>query len=372
MKQTLLSHYTKLALLFAISALTSEARTIYVDQRIGNNEWTGVTAEPKDGDGPLSSPGVAVNRAKPGDVIFVVPDSGPYYGVIRPKQSGEPGKPITVEGNGNEFNLYPEDPQSGWNRLGGGAWLFKQMYREDANPEREAGKVQGFYKGKPLIYFYGPGTPPPLYSVTHHDDGRPVIHLPPEARPPFKDLVMVNHPSSSVVRMQNVSYWHFKNMHIRGAGNDGFNWHGEGKGHVIENCTAMFCGDEGSSAHGNMEVTVKNTIFAFNGSGTGGVVDIAESKTSYINCISAFNRDVGFRMREGGVHLLRDTLAAGNERLSGSEELLEKTTTENFVQYPDEPGVWEKIKAWNPDHPTLPVLEDVVEKLKASGSERTF
>jgi hypothetical protein len=355
-------------LCFAFLMTGAQARIIYVDQRHGNNEWTGATETPGGGDGPLAQPSAAVKLAQPGDVIHVVAGSGPYYGIIRPKQSGELNRPITFDGNGNEFNLYPDDPQKLWTSLGNGAWLYGQMYRDDAKPEKLAGKTQGFYKGRRLIYVHGPEAPP-LYSVTVHRDGRPIIHLPAEVRPPFRELILTNNPSTSVVRMENVSYWHFRNMHVRGAGNDGFNWHGKGVGHVVENCTAMFCGDEGTSAHGQMEVSVKNSLFAFNGSSTGGVVDIAQSKTSYTNCLSVFNRDVGFRMREGGQHSLVDCLSAGNERPEGPEELREGTTVKNLTQWPAEPGVWERIQAWSPNHPGLPELKKVVENLKASGSD---
>lgn len=362
-----------IGLVFALSSLLTfaQARIIYVDQRHGNNAWTGATETPAVGDGPLAKPSVAVQLAKPGDVIHVVAGSGPYYGIIRPKQSGEPDQPITIEGNGNEFNLYPEEPQTLWRDAGGGAWLYGQMYRKDAKPEKLAGKTQGFYKGRRLTYVGGTETPP-LFSVTVHQDGRPIIHLPPGVRPPFPDLILTNDPSTSVVRMENVSHWHFKNMHIRGAGNDGFNWHGKGTGHVVENCTAMFCGDEGTSAHGEMEVTLRNCIFAFNGSSTGGVVDLGKSKTSYTNCISAFNRDVGFRMREGGNHSLVGCLSAGNERPEGPEELQEGTTVENLTKLPAKPGVWAEIQAWNPQHTELPRLKEVVEQLQASGSELIF
>src|SRR3546814_3034429 len=52
----------------------------------------------------------------------------------------------------NEFNIYPEEPQTLWSSLGGGAWLYGQMYRKDANPEKLAGKTQGFYQGRRLTY----------------------------------------------------------------------------------------------------------------------------------------------------------------------------------------------------------------------------
>ncbi|MDA3873802.1 MAG: right-handed parallel beta-helix repeat-containing protein, partial [Kiritimatiellae bacterium] len=333
MKRTLLPSLVCLFLAIASLATVAQARTIYVDRRTGNNEWTGATETPADNDGPLKSPSIAVKLAKPGDIIHVVSGSGPYYGVIRPKQSGEPDKPITIDGNDNEFNLYPDDPQTLWSKLGNGAWLYGQMYRDDADSAKLAGKTLGHYKGRRLIYTDKTDSPP-LFSVTVHKDGRPIIHLPPEVRPPFHGLILNNVPTSSLVRITNVSHWHFKNMHVRGAGNDGFNWHGKGTGHVVENCTAMFCGDEGTSAHAEMEVTIRNSIFAFNGSSTGGVVDINQSKTSYVNCISAFNRDVGFRMREGGKHSLVDCLSAANERLEGPEELQEGSTVENFTQLP--------------------------------------
>lgn len=371
MQQTLISRVACLLIASSSFAPVALARTIYVDQRNGNNHWTGATETPGADDGPLAKLSAAVQQAKPGDIIQVVSGSGPYYGIIRPQQSGEPDKPITIEGNDNEFNLYPEEPQTLWRSVGNGAWLYGQLYRKDANPEKLAGKTQGFYKGRRLTYFNGADVPP-LFSVTLHQDGRPIIHLPPDVRPPFSDLILTNDPSTSVVRMENVSYWHFRNMHVRGAGNDGFNWHGTGAGHVLENCTAMFCGDEGTSAHGEMEVTVRNSIFAFNGSSTGGVVDLGKSKTTYTNCISAFSRDVGFRMREGGKHSLVDCLSAGNERPEGPEELQEGSTVENFTKLPAQSGVWGQIEVWNPKHPELPQLKKVVEKLQAAGSELMF
>lgn len=372
----------------SIMPSVASARTIYIDKRVGSKEWTGATAEPGDGDGPVKYPKRAVNQlAKPGDVIFFMPESGPYKLPLECNKSGEPGNPITIEGNGVTFDLRTDLSNCRWSRREDGSWLLKTSLNLKGSPKQKPFKryqpredrVAAFYKGMPIYYHTDRGKPAgPFTAVLLEDKTSIVFYFPQDIKPPFAGLFLVFRSAASGVRFRGASHWIIRNVHVRGAGNDGFNYHHDEKGDkadtatakdiVVENCSAMFNGDEGTSAHEDYEVTVKDSVFAFNASPSGGVNDMMQTQTTYINCISAFNRGVGFQLRSGE-HAVVDCLTAGNSRTEDATDLPPSTRIRNLVRIPPGPGLLEKIKAWNPEHPQLSRLLKTVEELKAQGTD---
>ncbi len=350
-----------LRLLLAISVLVplmheAYARTIMVDQRGGEGVQVSLQS--------------AVDAAKPGDVISTVPGSGPYREGIRIKQSGEPEKPITLEGNGEVIDLGVDISQGPWSQEKG-LWVLESP----RIPPKTWGMNQratAFYKGKPITFHDKADLPQPDYSVSLDEEGRLHFRFPEEMAPPFSGLMLPVKPTLSAVALVNASYWHIRGLHVLYAGNDGFNYHGEGKGIETTNCSALFCGDEGSSAHYKMEVTTRDSLFAFNGSGTGGVADVHESVTSYSNCISAYNRSYGYTLKNAS-GTLTNSLSAANGRPENNKVLPPTTTTlDNFEDWPAEPGILERIQAWHPDHPQLPYLLETVRALQAEGADFTY
>jgi hypothetical protein len=85
-----------------------------------------------------------------------------------------------------------------------------------------------------------------------------------------------------------------RNVTARHAANDGFNIHGHRIGIQLENVRALSNGDEGISAHETVQMDVRDSEIAWNGSSAGGVADVGDSITTYTNCVLHHNVNAAF------------------------------------------------------------------------------
>lgn len=113
-------------------------------------------------------------------------------------------------------------------------------------------------------------------------------------------------PGTSCVSIQ-CSHVTVKNLTVRHAANDGFNIHNKWVGVRLENVKAFSNGDEGISAHGEVELTVVDSEIAFNGSAAGGVADVDKSVTRYERCRVHDNLGAAFYF-SGKAHTVVDTV----------------------------------------------------------------
>lgn len=354
-----------LIIMFVACALAS-ARTIHVNDATGSDEWTGASDKPSANDGPLKTIQKAVDQAQPGDVISLAQGSGPYREEIMIKKvSGAPGDPITLDGNGCMVDVGVDVSEGPW-ELVGDRWVLNSDLRYDPHARGLNQRALANFRGLPMYHDSKKTSLTEAGSVGVDEQGRLTFRFSENVKPPFKGLVVPKHYTICGVAIQGASYWYIKNLHARGAGNDGFNLHGRGEGIIIENCSAMFSGDEGISSHGTMNVEIRDCLFAFNASS---VTDIDRSVTSYSNCIAAFNDSPGFRLvGEGGSYTLENSLSAANRRAEVESDLPTwLVKVENLTTLPREPDVKEKIRAWNPGHPQMQVLFDTIDVLRDQG-----
>lgn len=337
------------------------ARTIYVDQRTGDDRWNGATETPAQGGGPLKTIQQAVHLSVPGDIIFLVPGSGAYRDEVRIEKSGTSEAPITLEGNDNTIDLGVDTAQGPW-KAADGAWILESPTIPQDVPRLDY-RALAFYKGKPVFMKTKKTANPNIATVFLTDDRHLGFRFSENLSPPFPGLVVPRSPAINGIAIKNASYWRIKDLNVIGAGNDGFNLHGHAKGIVIENCSALFCGDEGISSHETIEAEVTDFLSAFNNSS---VVDIGQSVTSYTRCISAFNGRAGFVMpEERGSHTFTNCLSAANYRQEDAKDLPPSTTkVENLTSLPKSEDVLEKIRAWNPEHPQMKRLLDTAGALR--------
>ena len=346
--------------LFVLAALAlagnASARTIYVDNRVGNDSWTGATAQPAAKDGPFATIQPAVNLASAGDTIVLARGSGPYPGGVILKTSGRADAPITLEGNDCSVVVSTDVAQGPWTFVDG-KWVLDQP-RVPAGTKRLNQRAVAIYQGHPIWLRKNP-KPSDVCTASVNADGQFCFQFKDNQKPPFVGLTIPMVPANNGLGFMNASFWHINNLNVFGAGNDGFNLHGRSVGNVIKNCAAFFCGDEGISSHDTVEVKVIDSLFAFN---TSSVVDINKSVTSYLRVISAYNTAPGFSMAgEGGKHSITDSLSAANAGQESERNLPATTTkTSNLTYLPDESAVLDKIQAWNPRHPKLPLLIKIV------------
>jgi hypothetical protein len=142
-------------------------------------------------------------------------------------------------------------------------------------------------------------------QMGYADDGSLHFRWPKDVDPEKARVILPPAPGTSCVSIQ-CSHVTVKNLTVRHAANDGFNIHNKWVGVRLENVRAISNGDEGISAHGEVEMTVVDSEVAYNGSAAGGVADVDRSVTRYERCRVHDNAGAAFYF-SGKSHTVVDT-----------------------------------------------------------------
>ncbi len=262
-----------LALVFG-AALS--AADIYVDYEKGSRKNAGTK------EAPLECFARAINRAKAGDTIYILPASKPIRDTILVrKKVGAPGKPIIVDGMNNIFlGTDPLDPAK-WKEIKPGYFsmqlaignnMASRFYMTRNGKAVRMGrfnKAQGGKKFKAVEDLQpgewtlvrgkllgGKNKKHPNYAYEC------IIRLP-EGVKGIADsgfAMPVMRRISGVNISNECHYIHFRNMIVKNFFNDGYNIHGNCRNIVFENIAAVECGDDAISAHETGLIYVKNMV----------------------------------------------------------------------------------------------------------------
>ena len=249
------------------------AADIYVDYNNGNRKNPGTKAA------PLDIFARALNKAKPGDTIYILPSDKPIRdAIVFRGRSGEPGKPITVDGMNNIFlGTLPLNPKE-WKEFQPG--YFKCVRQIGTNMSNRyfmtlGGKIHRmgrFNKAKGSSKFkkleeLQPGEWTIIRGeVTKDKRGRQIynqeyiIRLPEGAKTPAEagfEEPRLNR-ISGVDIAKDSSYITVRNVIVKHFHNDGYNFHGNCRNIILENIAAVECGDDAISAHETCQIFVKN------------------------------------------------------------------------------------------------------------------
>lgn len=213
----------------------------------------------------------AAALARPGDTLWLAPESGPYREELSITTSGTADAPITIEGNGNEITgfdpvRFAATPDGGHVADIGVDYPFVLRHRgtrilEDATTRRFTSGAS--YSANTKRLTLAPGVSPEDWEVS----GR-----------------------TFVVRLRGVSHHRYRDLVASGALNDGFNLHGAGSGLRFENITGCHNLDEGFSAHGDMDSEIIGGRFFGNDNG---VYNIERSHTRLQNVDIRDNLGIG-------------------------------------------------------------------------------
>lgn len=251
------------------------AADIYVDYNKGNRKNPGTKAA------PLDIFARAINKAKPGDTIYILPSDKPIRdAIVFRNKSGEPGKPITVDGMNNIFlGTMPLNPKE-WKEFQPG--YFKCTRQIGTNMSNRyfmtlKGKIHRmgrFNKAKGSDKFkkledLQPGEWTIIRGkVVKNTKHRQIfnqdyiIRLPEGARTPAEagfEEPRLNR-ISGVDIAKDSSYITVRNVIVKHFHNDGYNFHGNSRNIILENIAAVECGDDAISAHETCLIYVKNFV----------------------------------------------------------------------------------------------------------------
>lgn len=258
-----------LAALFFVNALQAQSPSV-----------PGPVTLTVDPAGEIKTIAAAVRRVRAGDTILLTPGIYKEYLAFHDR-SGEPGKPITVEGQGAILDGGDDQDLATWENLGGDLYRKVKLTRmDDAVLGRWFmvfdGKIQRMgrcSKGPTLAL----KTPAELlvneWTYVKEEDALYIC-----SKPGTKVTAPVR--SSGVAISGKCSHLTIRNVVATHVYNDGYNIHGWCRDVVFENIKAIECGDDGVSAHDDCEIRVDGLLSQGNATG---ITDTGASVSHYKN-----------------------------------------------------------------------------------------
>ena len=337
---------TFLSLLLMSSAGSSVgfAADIHVDPNLGDDSADGSVS-------PVKTIAAAIRQSNPGDTIHLKPDTVHRDWAAFFDKSGEPRKPITLDGHGATLDgCDPLDPR-GWVEIEPG--LFRNddlMPLTDAIIDRwffvmdgQLNRMQRCSKGPSQPLKMPQELQPGEWTFIKDSDrtraaragyifGSFWIRLPPNISLPEAKIEAPVRTAGVLIRGTS-SHLVIRNLTATRPYNDGFNL-SDSKDILLENIRAINCGDDGISAHGHCRYSVQG--FHSIGNATG-ICDTGTSETTYDDVLI---RDcIGFDLffLDSGIYTVRNaqviSSAAKAFYLQGSEAPAEpcRVTLDNVL-----------------------------------------
>lgn len=292
--------------LLAVSAGPGLARDWHVDNLLGADDATGTA------DSPLRTANVAIARAAPGDTIHLVPNPEPYKQmVVFHNKSGEPGKPITIDGHGATLSgSEPLDPAA-WEQVSPG--LYRSTTLQPNTPaiigryffvfDGAINRMSRSSKG-PRPPWPKPADLQPGQWTWGADEGAFYVRTPDDL-PLAECGIAAPMRSSGVTLSGKCEHLVIRNLTATHVWNDGYNIHGESNDILFENIRAIECGDDGISAHEQCNIQVRGMISIGNSTGA---CHINNSNSTCENAYIQGCHGYGYYMLNSGTHILRNSV----------------------------------------------------------------
>ncbi len=281
-------------LLFAcLLPLIGEARTVYVDNRTGDDARDGAAATTA-----VRSLKRAVELCAPGDVLRLAPGEPYRESLAFGNKGGTVAAPIVVEGQGAVLSGLRPMPAADWQDRGNGLFFLPNgvrqsaarpfLVRDGAMVTRKAkpdqvGVEESCWDASGAYFRVAPGKTMADYEL----EGTLL-------------LAGVALTGGCYIQVRDLTCEHFAN--------DGFNVHGSCQGLLFQNIVSRWNGDDGFSVHEDVGVVVLGGHFHHNDFG---IQDINISRSSFYGVLAEHNRLAGMDFM-GGYHALVDCVARDN------------------------------------------------------------
>jgi HEAT repeat protein len=259
------------------------ARQWYVDPEKGDDHLDGLSSEASRKSGPLKTIALAVRRSGPGDTINLA--KAEYHEQIGffGQKSGEPGRPITVDGHGAVIvGSLPLD-ESQWTKVGPGLYRNDTIYKTILHSKWEfVDRFSFIFDGKLNRMNHSVKAPKVTWKKpeelqigewTYQADDNNSYYLKIDPNRTLADYHIEQPTMVSGVQIDgNISHLVFRNITVTHVVNDGFALRTSPPGSKIRDIlyqhirTIEAC-DDGFSAHDDCEVRVED--FVADGCSTG-------------------------------------------------------------------------------------------------------
>jgi len=256
----------------------ASGRDLYVNPDTGADSADALAAVEGNGHAPVKTIAKGLSLAKAGDTVHLAARTEPYREAILIRdQSGEPGKPIVIDGHGATLGgcdpLKPSDWQQEAPGLYKSTTLYAALKGDDSVIQRVFflfdGKMQRMdrtSKGakapwkKPQELAPGEWTFSPESSTFY-------IKLDPARKLDSSGVEIPYRKNGVATRGERNEHWIIRNVTVANVLNDGFNLHTNCRNVRFENIAALSCGDDGFSAHEGCDCEVDGYLAMDNSTG---------------------------------------------------------------------------------------------------------
>ena len=292
---------TTVALMWAICG-SLPAATIYVNNQLGNDRASGLSAEPNVHNGPVRTLATALERAGRADHIVLANTGEPYRESISlslPKHSGFPSRPFVIDGGGAVLDGTVAAAPGAWRHVEGNVFAMRP---------RRLTYQQLFSAGQPLkqttlLSKYEAANLKPLQWALHNGkiyfctEGN---HVPNEYRLRHAGL-------QTGITLYDVRHVRIENIVIQGFQQDGINAHELVRDCLLVDIDSRANGRSGLSVGGVSRVLAEQCNFYENGR--------AQVRTEGLGELELIGCDVGDitapAYRANGRRLVVDGMEAG-------------------------------------------------------------
>lgn len=306
----------------AIPCSIASAADIYVDNAAGSDAAAGSLDQPV----RTIRQGLAI--AKPGDTLHLAnnPDHPYRESIDLLNRSGEPGKPIVIDGHGSTLTgADPIDPDH-WEDLGDGLYRSDSLYQKtshgkhltDESINAVVGRYFFLFDRQPQRMDRSPkGNNQPFkqpdqlqsgeWTFIRQSDQEPVFYLriDPDTKLSDHNIEAPLRSNGVAIYGQRCEHLVIRNITAKHFYNDGVNIHGTTRDIHIENFTAIECGDDGISAHDDCHVEING--FTSIGNSTG-MCHVGHSQTTTRNMVIRDCHGVDLYLLNGSRHHIEDSI----------------------------------------------------------------
>ena len=330
-----------------IAALPSAlyAGTYVVDVAHGDDSQPGTREH------PFKTAAKAIHTARPGDTVEIAKVDFPIREtIVIQNKSGEPERPIILDGKGNLFTgsdlLKPE----AWTEIKSGVFRNDQLLPNltaatHANSSFILTRYNMLWNGvQNRMGRSSKGYLPPFLAVDQlkagewtYIDSESAFYIAIEPGKRLADYhIELPVRLNGVSVIGNCSHWVIRNINATHVINDGFNIHGRTEDFVFENITATECGDDGISAHEESDIIIHGLVSRHNSTGMAHISVMAAPVRSTCDHL-VLEDNYGFNLLlENGEHVISNSVVSAKAPKGGKDGIrlqheFKDTTSRNLT-----------------------------------------
>lgn len=249
-------------ILVLLTAPTSSAAVIYVDNQNGSDGHDGLSPEIQTAlSGPVRTLRRGAELAQAGDMLFLRNTGKPYFEMLAlsgGKHSGSPTRPFVVQGNGSVICGLRQIPSTGWRNVEGGLWQLSLTRKGHYYFFREGIAWPEYLpsEGRFLLTEIPEG-----YWTAHR--GLVYFRLPPDQTP--SDSSWTYAAEEQGVSLVDVRHVQIIDLQVLGFRVDGINVDNACRDVTLERVSSEHNGRAGLAAGGSSRVRLVNSRIRTNG-----------------------------------------------------------------------------------------------------------